>query len=357
MSNRIEYWDPRSGQLVRRGVDIITPPPPPPPPPSKGAYPGDPGPNNYYIGWAMKDGSTPPSGWDVNQVVNNPGFPGYAKVSVIHDYSGGLRTRVDDAKLDAGIGKGCIPSQSFKLSGWTVQQVESGAADADIDYSAGLCAARAPRPIWLCYKHEPENDVTTAADMLSYRNGYRRIVTRFRAAGVTNVAWMPIYMNPFTFWGSMSPTKGGSTRNWLNWHADWNSATGTWYNDIMMDMMGMDTYSPISTATQKLQFFDQMFNDARSVIEKPGNPTWDYVIPEFGLSNDNANNPVDWGPWGATAHSYMVANRIKSICYWDNSTVPIGRYGFGPSYDPNGTKLVGWNHIVNGTGSTKYPGP
>lgn len=300
------------------------------------SYPGDPGPSVYYVGWALGPGNS-----TVPTAQSNPGWPA-GKVSIIHDYSTTTNTRVHASKLDAAISRGMIPSQSFRLNTYTPAQIVAGSADADIDASAADCLARAPYPIWLCYYHEPEDNFTTAGAAADYRAAYRYIVTRFRAAGVTNVAWMPIYMCPWTF-------RNASGRDWRWWHADWNGGNGAagWHSDIMMDLMGLDVYNPMPGGTQN-ESFASMINEAVNKIAASGAPEWDIVIPEFGMSW-NATNPVpDWVDWATLARNHALANRVKSFTYWDNSTVEPGRYSFGSTYDPTGNKLDGWNVIVDG---------
>jgi hypothetical protein len=291
--------------------------------------------------------------------------------------------------MDEARSRNMISSQSFKFGGvGRFVAINAGTYDADIDAWAARCIARAPWPIWLCYFHEPEDDMTvknadgstnvtaTRERERQYRLATRRMVLRFRARGVKNVAWMPIYMNPYTF-------QSGSGRDWRNYNADW---TGTgWHDDLTMDMMGMDTYDPLPwavkdsagrflpppegpwpTARRNHYTFPGLWSNAFAKMEQAGYPVWDYVIPEFGMSNGVDPDP-DWGPWGATARDFAKAHRIKAFCYWDNSG-DIGRYSFdtrltsvsGSPYtnahpDANGTKKIGWNNIVNGAKVWRTP--
>lgn len=297
-------------------------------------YPGDPGPGKYYVGWALGPGNL-----NVPAAQANPGWPGDNKISVIHDYSNATNWRVHPGKLDQAISRGMIPSQSFKLMAYTPTQIVAGEADADIDASAAICLARAPHPIWLCYYHEPEDNFPASGEATAYRAAYRRIVTRFRAAGVTNVAWMPIYMCPWTF-------RNTSGRDWRWWHADWNGSG--WHSDIMMDLLGLDVYNPMPDNDYN-NSFASMLDEAQNKIALSNPPQWDIVIPEFGMSWE-ANRPAspNWVDWCTEARNYAVAHNIKSFCYWDNAQAPVGRYSFGPTHDPTGNKLDGWNIIVNG---------
>jgi len=329
----------RGGQLNRRGGGA------PPPPPSGGAWPGDPGDGEYLIGWSMDYGT---GGWTPTTMASAPGFPA-AKMSVLHDYSNN-GNGISTSRLDSAISRGYIPSQSIKLSSWSFAQVASGAADAAIDTNIVQVALdRAPWPIWLCYYHEPE-DITATADKTNYRAATRRMVQRCRTAGVTNIAWHPIFTNPWTF---VPASDGGTGDDWRLWHADWDPVTG-WNDDLTMDMFGADTYNPLPTSPGRdNKGFLQMWQRLFDAVEKPGYPVWDYVQPEFGMSYQATPQP-DWNAWSIEARDIAKAHRIKSFCYWDNSD-DIGRYRLAPPYDSTGDILAGWNTIVNA--AIVWPGP
>src|SRR5436190_4776680 len=185
--------------------------PPPTPPPSLN-FPGDPGDGNYMIGYSLEEGTA--SGMGLSERLTWPGYPGDSKVSVMHDYSGN-DTGVDQTKINAALAAGFIPSQSVKFKAYTSASIAAGTRDAAIDTAAAFCYSKRPHPIILCYWHEPGGDYGTGTDpnasgssqlMKDYRDAYRRIVTRFRAAGVDNVAWTPILETPWNFAG---PSVGG----------------------------------------------------------------------------------------------------------------------------------------------------
>jgi len=310
------------------------------------AFPGDPGDGKYLIGGAIgPNGNATLAAMD-----GNPWWAGDSKMSIVHNYSGNANG-IDTAKVDEAHNRGFIASQSIKIPNYSPAQINAGTADGAIDTMAAVCIARAPKPIWLCYYHEPEDNIGSA-DWATFRGASRRMVTRMRTAGVTNVAWMPIYMNPWTF-------NNSSKRDWRVWHPDW---TGTaWQNTLTMDLLGLDTYNPLPwsvkdggpwhTATRSNNPFSQMFETAKGKMELFGYPQWDYVIPEFGTSNAFAGADPNWLPWYQAAVSYAIVERIKAFCYWDNSD-DIGRWSMAqksgvPHSDSNGTKLTGWNYLVN----------
>lgn len=348
MAERSELWYVLGTDLKRRGVTRT--PEPPPAPEYTPHFVGDPGEGEYYVGWACgPNGNTTLS----NILANNEGATTSwnASKAVLHDYSGNS-SGVQFSKIDAGINADMIPSQSFKMPAYSTSQIIAGSADAAITTLAEDLLARDPWPIWLCYFHEPEDDFTGSTNMSNYRAAYRRICTRVAAEGVTNVAWMPIYMNPYTF-----NTMSG--RDWRNWHADWTGST--WNDDILMNLIGMDTYCPLPwnmneppawyNATRNFFTYEQLWTSALAKIETPGYPEWDYVIPEFGMSNAFATDP-DWEEWCFDAVTFSQQNRIKAFIYWDNSN-DLGRWSFTGTYpaptpnpDANGTKILGWEYII-----------
>ena len=302
-------------------------------PPPTGRFPGDPGVGRYYVGWCEDDFSGAPQNFEIGQ--------GWTPkpLSVWNSYSTASNARVQAADLDYAINHGAIAAQSFKLSTWTPAQIVAGSADAAIDDSANMCLARAPHPIWLCYYHEPEDNFTTATTATSYRAAYRRIVSRFRARGVTNVAWQPIYMCPWTF--------DGSGRDWRWWHPDWTGSGNTWHDDEMMDLLGLDTYNPLPGGTGNRSFasmLDAALNDRNAA----GAPVRPIVLPEFGMSNVATPTP-DWVAWSTLARDYAVANGIVAFCYWNNNDNTPRRYDFTAASDPTGNKLAGWHVIANGS--------
>lgn len=303
------------------------------PPPTVDRFPGDPGAGNFYSGW---DGGPQTFGALSNGMTLSP-----APLSVYHDYSTATNAKVQASKLDIGINNNMIPSQSFKLGTYTTAQITSGAADADIADSIATVKARAPWPIWLCYYHEPEDNFSTESDAAGYRAAYRYIVQAFRNANVTNVAWQPIFMCPWTF--------NGSGRDWRWWHADWNggktNTSADWYSGVnkMMDLMGLDVYNPMPGGTTSYEF-STMVDTARSSFAATGFPGAPITIPEFGMNNKATPQP-NWLTWCNSAIVYAKANDIVSIQYWNHNA--NSDYNFDSTGDPDGMKLQGWHAISN----------
>ena len=287
-------------------------------------FPGDPGDGKYYLGWAEPQTYAQGQSWTGTS----------PRISVYHTYAGAANPSQTDCQKS--ITANSIVSHTFKLS-QTPAQVLAGNADAAIDSFAAYVISKAPWPFWLCYYHEPEDNWTTTTDKINYRAASRRIVQRFRDAGVTNAAWMPILMAPWTF-------QAGSGRDWRTWHPDWNGSA--WQNDIMMDLCGLDLYCPL-IGSSSYSTFDSMMDQTRTKTEAVGVPQWDYVLPEFGMYNVVDPHP-NWLTYCTDFKAYMKAHRVKAVNYWNNDPGATNKYNFTSDADPDGQKLAGWQSIVAG---------
>lgn len=311
------------------------------------SFPGDPGDGNFMIGWALESGTWDLGGGSTN-VKTNPGWPGDPVVSFLHDYSGNEwlnTTRMNNIANNVG---DFFPSMTFK--GPSAVQSESGmnaivagSYDANIDAMAAACDALWPKPVWMNFFHEPEDNITGAGYQTAYRAAFRYIVLRFRSLGITNVAWMPIYMSPYTF-------EAGSGRDWRVWHPDWNGSG--WHSTLVTDFIGIDVYNPLPGGTTS-RTFQNMIDVTFAKTKASGVPPWDYVIPEFGFS-DVATPTPDWTSWNTEARDVAISENIKAFTYWDNSNVPVGRYSFGPTYDPTGEREAGWNVLTDASVRMTY---
>lgn len=312
--------------------------------PAAAKFQGDPGDGNYYIGWANGPGGSGSlavgNSWSQN------------KVSVYHDYSTTTNKRVSGSQLDGAINGNCIASQSFKLDGFSKAQILAGAADADITLSANACMARAPWPIWLCFHHEPGGDYTTDAARAEYRAAYRYIVQRFRNEGVTNVSWMPIQEAPYDYRPNGYVPGSGRGVDYRKFHPDWNGGTtntrADWYDDLMMDMQGLDIYNPLVTGTS-FQDYDLIWQSVNDQWDATNFPIEEYggiVIMEMGWS-DVINPDPDWVAYSERVKFQQQNQNIKCFVYWNNNNESPRRYDFTPESDADGDKLAGWHNICD----------
>lgn len=364
MSSRLERWYVQGTNLRRRGHTDVALPGPTTPPEYEPQFLGDPGENEYMLGWAL--GPVYPS---ISSLHSNPGYPGDSLVSVIHDYSSNGQG-IDTASANAALALDMIPSQSVKFSsagssaGAIAASIASGARDAWIDTMAAYLDSIAPSFMYLTYHHEPGGDFGSSANtqaMKDYRDATRRVVLRIRAAGVTNVQWQPILETPWNFAGNgVSGAPVGGAPSWMDfrfWHADWDWRNNRWFDDLTMDMFGIDQYVAMIGGTQYRQFSTDL-GYVKTKLAATGAPNWPITIMEHGMNNDAVGH--NWPDYATKEVAYMKANNIKLHTYWDQS-LPTkgerGRYSFGPiippadssTYDPTGTKLVGYNIIRDGS--------
>ena len=316
-----------------------------PPPPGE-QFPGDPGDGNYYVAWANGPGSggagdlSAGNSWSQN------------KISVYHDYSTTTNQRVSPSQLDGALNNGCIASQSFKLGAYSKAQILAGNADADITTSAAACIAREPDPIWLCFHHEPGGDYTTDAARTEYREAYRYIVQRMRNEGVTNVAWMPIQEAPYDYRPSGYSPGGGRGVDFRKFHPDWNGGTtntrADFYDDLMMDIQGLDIYNPLVGGTS-FQDYDAIWNSVIAEWDNTNFPIDEYggiVIMEMGWSDVIDPDP-DWLAYSEVVKARQVTHNIKCFTWWNNNNDSPKRYDFNVASDANGDKLAGWHNICD----------
>jgi hypothetical protein len=267
---------------------------------------------------------------------------------VIHDYARSSAKFVDRVSAQLTIDKG-FPgvSMSMKLGGisgtWTqkCQAILAGTHDAAIDADADWCQSKAAAGIffWFCVYHEPEN--LTAAEAKLLRDVTRYIVLRFRARGVTNVAWQPVYQVPWTF--------TGSGRDYRTWHPDWDGSK--WHADKVMDLFGMDVYNPLPPSAPAVTGGNRVFSEMvkTSTLDKAktaGLPDVPKTMPEFGMGRikgtpDQAP-PNGWVGWMTEAIPAIRATDTVLASYWDNSD-DIGRYRLT---DP--AKKAAWDLLCAG---------
>lgn len=346
-----ELWHPQAGVEKRRGrTDRI------PPAAITSRFPGDPGVGNFYVGW--DDGPKAEGKLSVGKTRTT------SPLSVYHTYSGAADARVSSADADTAIANHMLSSQSFKMSTWTPAQIVSGNANAAIDDSIAICKARAPHPIWLCYYHEPSDNFTTSSSAADYRAAFRYMVLRFRAAGVTNVAWQTILKSPWDFLTTAANTpgdgdllsdgapSGGSNNDWRWWHPDWkgtNNRNATdWYTgaNAVIDMIGLDQYVPITPSGTYPYTYAQMMNYCRNDIEVSGCDIKPYTHPEFGMGYQASPRP-NWLTYCQNAVPYIQTHNVVSVQYWNHSATLAHEKDFDATGDPDGTKLLGWNYIAS----------
>lgn len=328
---------------------------------SGGAWPGDPGDGNYYVGWAAGPGAGGRGTLSVGQSKSSN------KISVFHNYSTASNNQVSIPMIDEAIAAGVIASQSFKLAskGNETQgpiDIVNGLWDSTIRQNARDCKARAPWPIILCYYHEPGGNFTTDSMRANYRAAFRYIVGIFRDEGVTNVTWTQIQEAPYDFRPTPLPggsLGGGRNVDWRKFHPDWNGGTtGTiadWYtgDDQVCDIFGLDIYNPLAPNGTSFQPYDRIWRDVQYQWDQTSFPIENYGgcgIFEMGWSDVIDPDP-DWVAYAAATLTEQSNHNIKLFTYWDNNNATPPRYDFasgGNASDVDGDKYLGWQDICTG---------
>ncbi len=170
-----------------------------------------------------------------------------ARCATVREYMlGPLFNDSEWARTRAWMIAGRVPMLSWKKGPWSVDQIASGAADADIRAQAQRFKATAGTA-WVSFWHEPE-EFSTAAAADTYRRAYRRHVTIFRGEGVTNVAWSaPMFVM----------IQDATYKDYKLWHPEWDGTD--WHRDVTgtrlkwVDLFGIDYYDPhVNTTTQPI---------------------------------------------------------------------------------------------------------
>ena len=267
--------------------------------PAAARFPGDPGVGKVWFGLN-----------DVN---------GYRNVQAqlphplgLHRVYNGNNWGVPMADVAAAIADHQIPYVSWKFAPYTVGTVPQSA----IDTACTNLKSFAPNPIWATIFHEPEDDLTTAAQAAAYRALFRTVVRTCDALGVTNVAWTePTFQAPFTF-GT------GSGRNPAWWEPDWKgTSTATsadWYTgtERVIDILAIDSYIPLFSTDnwQLLSTTVALVKQRWTALGMPvaGRP---WAIGEQGVKSDPAQ-PTRGPNAMQNVYDTALANGFVGIAWW-----------------------------------------
>ncbi len=316
-------------------------------------FPGDPGVGRLYVGGTPDptisyDYKTSFAAWEQKM--------GGRKMGIGRVFASSSSPAL--GTIDAMIAKGMIPHVSYKPGTIAIADIAQGKANAWLDTLVSTYKARAPFPIWFTFYHEPEDNLTTAAQAADYRAAVRYIYKYFKSHGVTNVAHVATaYMNTWSF-GS------ASGRDWRFWHPDYKGTTfGTkdapdirdFYTgaDSVVDILGLDTYMTgwkFGSALTKydLNWFDNAMKVAIAHVGLLNHKA--YAIPEFGFRvkqtgtfTSGTSGWVTGTTYDADTRTQMknlyasaIANKVVALEYWNSTLEEAGdgdnRLRFG---DPN----------------------
>lgn len=258
---------------------------------------------------------------------------------------------LDRTLIASEIAKGRTPLFGTKYLQKTAAQIAAGELDATIDADADWVKSLLV-DAFNNYFHEPFDDYTAGDPAASFRAAYRRVVQRYRARGVTNVAWVgPITMLPWEY------MPGGETaRLGPAYHADpdWKGTksgpggaltAADWYTgtDAVVDVFAVDQYSPVLGSSQYMSFTDQL-NLMKAKLVAWHRPVKPMIIPEIG-TQDVAPQP-DWNAHWADFRAACAANDIIGYCYFNYNNNGLGASLINE--DPTGSRLAAYNaHFQN----------
>ncbi|MEV0567074.1 glycosyl hydrolase [Dactylosporangium sp. NPDC050588] len=198
--------------------------------------------------------------------------------------------------------------------GTTWADVAAGGQDARIDRAAARLKAF-PGKLFVALHHEPENDVRAGGGMTArdYAAMFRHTVQRLRAAGVTNVVFVMVYM-AYEPW-CVQP-----------WFGD------LYPGDDVVDWVGMDPYLFAKPGGYGHGDFAYLVDRTSDPARWPGFYTW--------VTRTHGNKPLMIAEWGVYEHAADPAQKawiystvrqqlgwfpaIKALVYFDSPNAPKG---------------------------------
>ncbi|MEV0132017.1 endoglucanase [Dactylosporangium sp. NPDC050688] len=212
------------------------------------------------------------------------------------------------------------PRKRILFANWKVAwnttwaDVAAGGQDARIDRAAARLRAF-PGKLFVALHHEPENDVRAGGGMTArdYAAMYRHTVLRLRAAGVTNVVFVMVYM-AYEPW-CVQP-----------WFGD------LYPGDDVVDWIGMDPYLYARPGGYGHGDFAYLVDRTSDPAKWPGFYTW--------VTRTHGNKPLMVAEWGVYEHAADPAQKawiystvrqqlgrfpaIKALVYFDSPNAPKG---------------------------------
>ena len=337
----------------------------------KDRFPGDPGVGRLYVGGTpdpiLSSYTSSFATWEQRM--------GGRKMGMARVFSSNSSAPWGTA--DAMIAKGVIPHISVKPSNLSLSAVAAGKENAWLDTLVAGFKQRAPFPIWFTFYHEPEDNLTTAAQAAEYRAAVRYIYAYFKSKGVTNMTHVATaYMNTWSF-------VKASGRDWRFWHPDYkgtNFGTATapdirdFYTgaDSVVDVMGLDTYMNGWKFGDALTAYDVAWFDKamKVVIGYMGMLNHKgYAIPEFGFrvkqTGSFSNGTTGWTTgtlYEADTRTMMknlyesaIANKVVALEYWNSTLSASGegdnRFEFA---DPNRVRYAEMSKWIDDPRTVRY---
>ena len=163
------------------------------------------------------------------------------------------------------VSQGRIPFINWK-SGGSWAAIANGSQDATIISHANAIKSFG-YPLYLTFHHEPEDDLATYGTPADFAGAFRRVVTVFRAQGVTNVAFVWNMMG----W-SFNPKSG-------------RDANSFYPGDAYVDIVGSDGYNWYPKPGAGWVTFQAVFTDTNAFAVAHNKP---WMVVEYGVQEDPA---------------------------------------------------------------------
>jgi hypothetical protein len=209
--------------------------------------------------------------------------------------------------------------------------VAAGSMDGHIDRLAAHIKANFREKFFLVIHHEPEEEVRppagsgyTAAD---FRKMFRHVVLRFRAKGVGNALFTPVFMG-FEHWG-VKP----------------------WFDQLypggdVVDWLGVDPYASAETrdfshlvnlSTTKGRGFPGFYNWAGQVA-----PRKPIMIAEWGVFSSGPHKPTFYKSVAAQLKQHP---RVKALVYFETPDGPFSTFRIDTRIDTDPAALAAFKAV------------
>ncbi|WP_249714291.1 glycoside hydrolase family 26 protein [Rhizomonospora bruguierae] len=222
-------------------------------------------------------------------------------------------------------------------NGSTWAGVAAGEQDARIDRWAAHVRANFPETFFLVPHHEPENDVVPAAGSgmtaTDYAAMYRHVVTRLRAAGLTNVVTVLAYLG---------------NEKWLGqgWWPD------LYPGDSYVDWIGLDSYVSVQPGAYHYGAFADLLDRKGAGTGNLGFYAWatsrhpdkPIIVAEWGAYHPVATVLDKALVYGGVAAELRKRPAIKGIVYFDTKADGAGDRDI--SIDSSATALAAFRRLA-----------
>jgi hypothetical protein len=199
--------------------------------------------------------------------------------------------------------------------------------------SAAEEAKRFGRPLFIAFHHEPEDEVGEYGSAAEFREAFRQVVARFRAAGASNVAFV---------WNVMGASK---------YHELYRE--GLYPGDDAVDWIAWDPYNWVDCHGRSGQWdeFADKVGRFYAWLEANGHSDKPFMLGEYGSDEPLEGQPSK-GEWftrardalsGAAGGTPMFPN-LKALVYFDSDHSAEGS-GCAWQVDSSSSALAGFRAL------------